>query len=105
MIATGRFEEALKAWRASTRLVMRLKGANVHPDRQHLVAAPSSYLEALASGIAVPFLPERIASISHAAVEPRLFPKRFARYRMGRWTQDLRSPCPHARGGPALTPE
>jgi hypothetical protein len=100
MIATDRFEEALKEWRASTKLVMRFKGANVHPDRQHLVAARSSDLEALASGMAVPFLPTWIASMSHAAVEPRLFPKRFARYRMGRWTQNLKSPCLHARGGP-----
>ena len=69
MIASDRFEEALKEWRTSTKLVMRFKGANVHPDRRHLVAARSSDLEALASGMAVPFLPTWIASISYAAVE------------------------------------
>lgn len=100
MVATDRFEEALKEWRASTKLVMRFKGVNVHPDRRHLVAARSSNLEALASGLAVPSLPAWFASMSHTVGEPRLFPKRFARYGMGRWTQKLKSPCLRASRGP-----
>lgn len=100
MIATGCFEEALKGWRASAKLVMRFKGVNVHADRQHLIAARSSDLEALASGMAIPFLPRWMASMSYAPAEPRLFPKRFARYRMGPWSENLKSPCLHARGGP-----
>jgi hypothetical protein len=100
MIAGDPFETALEEWRASKKLVMMLKGVNVHPDRQHLIAARSVDLEALASGAVVPFLPRWIASMSHTAIEPRLFPKRFARYRMDRWTQVLESPCVHARGSP-----
>jgi len=93
MVALPELAEALARWRRGRALVMTFRGANVHPDRRHLAAARESDHAALAARLASPGLPRWAAVLTHDYPEPRLFPRRFARYsaRIG-WTQTLDSP-------------
>jgi glycosyltransferase involved in cell wall biosynthesis len=96
MIATERFYEALQKWQQSSAVVMFLSGANVHWDRQHLIAARSSDATQLAEGLTVPVVPRWVTSMSYTAAEPRLFPRLWARYVPGNWwTYRLSSPFVH----------
>jgi hypothetical protein len=93
MVALPELATALAGWRRGRALVLTFRGANVHPDRRHLAAARESDHAALAARLASPGLPRWAAVLSHDFPEPRLFPRRFARYsaRLG-WTQTLDSP-------------
>lgn len=98
MVALPGLGARLQQWRASRKPIMTLYGANVHPDRQHLLAARISDREVLEKKLGDAGIPKWVASLTHDAPEPRLFPKRFARYRnrVG-WTQSLESPFYDAR--------
>ncbi len=92
MIATDAFYTSIEEWRGSSKVAMVFKGANVHPDLQHLIAAKSSDREALSVSLAVPVLPGWVTSMTHTWPEPRLFPRFLAAYEMGDWTHRLVSP-------------
>ncbi len=92
MIATERLYAALREWRGSSRAVALFRGANVHPDRQHLVAARTGDRRSL-PGTPTGGMPAWVTSLTNDYPEPRLFPSLLARYDGGRrWTQELRSP-------------
>jgi hypothetical protein len=93
MIALDSFRTALMEWRQSRKPIMIFKGANVHPDFRHLIAAKSSDREALLASLSVPGLPRWATSLTYDYPETRLFPKFLAKYEssMG-WTQRLWTP-------------
>lgn len=93
MIATAALDHALESWRRSDASVLIFNGANVHPDRRHLLAAKVTDRQALATGLDAPGMPAWAASLTYDYAEPRLFPALLARYRSGTgWTQTLTSP-------------
>jgi glycosyltransferase involved in cell wall biosynthesis len=92
MIATDAFYDSIKAWRGSTKVAMVFKGANVHSDLQHLIAAKSSDRDALAASLTVPVFPGWVTSMTYTTPEPRLFPRFLATFEMGQWTHHLASP-------------
>jgi glycosyltransferase involved in cell wall biosynthesis len=93
MIATAAFARGLEAWRRSAASLLILRGANVHPDRRHLLAARVTDRETLTAGLDAPGMPAWVTSLTYDYAEPRLFPARFARYQPGAgWTQTLESP-------------
>jgi hypothetical protein len=98
MIATSVLARSLAAWRGSSKPVLMIHGANLHPDLEHLLAARSSDRERLLATLELKRMPRWVTSLTHDASEPRLFPRRFARYdtQLG-WTQKLESPYCDAR--------
>jgi hypothetical protein len=93
MIALDSFRTALNDWRRSKKPILIFKGANIHPDFRHLIAAKSSDREALLAPLSVPGLPRWVPSLTYDYPETRLFPKFLAKYEssMG-WTQRLCTP-------------
>lgn len=100
MIATETFRDALVQWRAAPAPILAMNGANVHPDRMHLVAASSSDRAAMLERVDGPGMPSWVTSLTHDAPEPHLFPRWRARYENRNWTQKLSSPY----ADPALAP-
>ena len=93
MLARDAFYRALDDWRASPKPILMFRGANVHPDLEHLVAARSTDRVSLLASLRVPGLPLWVTSLTYDALEPRLFPRAFARYDSTLlWTQYLSSP-------------
>ena len=93
MVALDALARALEAWRRSSRQVLVMHGINVHRERRHAITAHCTDREALLGRLAVPGLPRWATSLTFDYPEPRLFPKRFARYTTRiRWTQELASP-------------
>lgn len=93
MVALDGLASAIAAWRRSERQVLVMHGVNVHHERRHAIAAASADREALLTRLAVPGLPRWVTSPTFDYPEPRLFPKRFARYTTRiRWTQELATP-------------
>lgn len=93
MVAVDEFQQHVADWRSSGRPVMVFHGANVHPDRRHLIAARTADREALISKLEVPGLPQWATSLSHDYPEPRLFRRQGARYETTLlWTQHLSTP-------------
>jgi glycosyltransferase involved in cell wall biosynthesis len=93
MIATPSFREALDLWRSTGKAILVVNGANVHPNRSHLLAAISSDKDELLARLEVPALPLWATSLTYDAPEPRLFPRARARYGEGKgWTQALVTP-------------
>jgi glycosyltransferase involved in cell wall biosynthesis len=93
MIATPAFADAMATWRRSGKAVLVVNGANVHPNRCHLLAARSSDSDAMLSRLRLPGMPQWVTTLTYDAPEPRLFPRAFARYGEGKgWTQALSSP-------------
>lgn len=80
MIALPGFARALEAWRRSQRPVLMLSGANVHPDRRHLLAARSGDRHAIERRYGIPRLPRWASTLTTDAPEPRLFPRLGAFY-------------------------
>ena len=98
MIASAGLHRALDDWRRSSHLVLMMRGANVHQDREHLAAARSSDREALVANLRYPRMPTWVTSLSHDFLEPRLFPRLLARYdHPTGWTQSLTSPFLNGR--------
>jgi hypothetical protein len=93
MIALPALHTALTSWRDSERELMLFHGANVHPDRRHLIAARCTDRDELLPKLKVPGMPAWVTSLTYDAVEPRLFPKHGASYTYeNRWTQKLQAP-------------
>jgi glycosyltransferase involved in cell wall biosynthesis len=93
MVALDRLRTELEEWRTSGLPVMAFHGVNVHPDRRHRIVARSDDRDALLARLEVPALPKWVTTLTYDFPEPRLFPRRGARYesRM-RWTQRLELP-------------
>jgi len=93
MVALDSFYESLAEWKSSKAQVMVFNGGNVHPNRRNLIAARTSDREQLLQKLGVPGLPRWATSLTYDFPEPRIFPKRGARYHSDlRWTQSLSSP-------------
>jgi hypothetical protein len=94
MIATDALAGALDTWRRSGRLVMSFCGANLHPDRSHLLAAIETDRAVLNARLSTPDVPVWAADLTYDHLEPRVFPKPMARFEMELgWTQRLSSPA------------
>lgn len=94
MIALPALSVALTAWRESGREVLVFHGANVHPNRTHLVKARCGDREELLRGLSVPALPRWVTSLTYDHPEPRLYPRAGARYTNRiLWTQELSAPA------------
>lgn len=94
MIALDTFAGWLERWRSSDREVLKIHGANVHPDLEHLIAARTDSRDELLPKLSVPGLPAWVTSLTHDYPEPRLFPRAGARYtNRVRWTQGFESPA------------
>jgi hypothetical protein len=94
MLALDGFAESVSRWRRSQQEVLVMHGANVHPDRAHLISARTREREPLLEQLRVPGLPRWVTSLTYDYPEPRLFPRVGARYHSDlRWTQSLASPC------------
>ena len=104
MVAREAFYASLAGWHTSGKPVMRFNGANVHPDRKHLIAAKTSDREALLASLSVPGLPKWVTVLTYDFEEPRLFPRAFARFdNKNLWTQQLAGPFRDRRFAAKLT--
>jgi hypothetical protein len=93
MIALPALGRELTAWRASRRPILVMNGANVHPDRRHLIRARTEDRDALAAQLDVPGLPSWARSLTYDHPEPRLFPRQGASYEASLgWVERLSSP-------------
>jgi hypothetical protein len=93
MIATDALGEYVDQWRGMHKAVLRLRGANVHPDRLHLAASKSTDADQLAESMPVHRIPRWLTSMGYTYPEARVFPRFGARYGTGVWwTQTLSSP-------------
>lgn len=92
MIAAPLFHRELARWRASTQEVMVFFGANVHPDRRHLIRARETEPEALLARLQFRAMPDWVAWLTYDYPEPRLFPREDAVYVSVPWTQTLETP-------------
>jgi glycosyltransferase involved in cell wall biosynthesis len=104
MIAHDTFAATLAAWRRSPVPVLRLRGANVHPDRRHRAASRSADRAALVARQEGANIPGWVTALDSDYPEPRLFPRAGARYdhRAG-FTQTLASPFLDRRFGAAMS--
>lgn len=93
MIALPGLARQIDAWRASARPILVMNGANVHPDRHHLVRARIGDKARLAAQLDVSGLPTWASSLTYDHPEPRLFPRKGASYdtSLG-WVERLASP-------------
>jgi len=93
MIALPALAEQLAAWRATGRPILIMNGANVHPDRRHLIRALCDDHAALQARLESPGLPRWAGSLTYDFPEPRLFPRTGASYdsSLG-WVERLSSP-------------
>jgi glycosyltransferase involved in cell wall biosynthesis len=86
MVATGAFAGAVAEFRRSRRLVLEIRGANLHPNGTNVVCGASGRAGA---GRDV----HDNWTASHTDLEPRLFPRFRARYDTGfSWCERLVSP-------------
>jgi hypothetical protein len=93
MIATRHFHASVEAWRRSSSEVVFLRGANVHPDREHLIAAISTDRDALLASLSVPGLPRWATNMTRDSPEARIFPAAGSRFTNDRlWTQRISTP-------------
>jgi glycosyltransferase involved in cell wall biosynthesis len=94
MIALPSFQAAMEDWRNGSKPVISIYGLNLHPSRSCYMAARCTDREPLLARLSVPGLPWWATVLTRDSKEPRLFPRRFARYGNGlHWTQGLDSPC------------
>lgn len=93
MIALPGLAEAICAWRESGRPILEMNGANVHPDRRHLIRARIEDKAELAAQLPVPGLPAWACKLTYDHPEPRLFPRQGAEYdtSLG-WVERLSGP-------------
>jgi glycosyltransferase involved in cell wall biosynthesis len=85
MVATKTFAEHLEMFRKSTFVMMGVFGANLHPDRRHLVAASEPIQEQIKNGMDLDQTSVLNWTSPYTALEPRLFPRLFSSYRADRW--------------------
>jgi hypothetical protein len=102
MIATEAFHRGLADWRRSRCMTVFVRGANVHPDRIHLLGAKTTDVEHSGDGHPEG-VPEWVRTMSHTANECRVFPRLRARYETREeqwWSEYLATPylrSPYAR--------
>ena len=90
MIATQYFCEVVQAWRSSDVQVVFLRGANVHPDREHLISAVCTDREVILASLSVPGLPRWATFMTLDSPEARIYPKCGSRFTTDRlWTQRI----------------
>jgi len=98
MIALDRFHQGVSQWRESDLPIMVFYGANVHPDRQHLLSAKVESKDELASRLTTPGMPSWVTSLTYDYPEPRLFPKHGACYESSlKWVEQFDSPFYRSR--------
>jgi hypothetical protein len=93
MIATDHFHEVVRRWRESDAQVVFFRGVNVHPDREHLIAAVSTDRDAMLASLRVPGLPRWATHMTRDSPEARIYPTRGSRFTTDRlWTQRISTP-------------
>jgi len=93
MIATEHFYDTVRAWRESDTQVVFCRGVNVHPDRQHLIAAISTDRDAMLSSLSVPGLPRWATRMTRDSPEARIYPNPGSTFTTDRlWTQRISTP-------------
>ena len=93
MIATDYFYEIVSAWRHSDKQVVFLRGVNVHPDREHLIAARCTDRDAILASLSVPGLPRWATHMTRDSPEARIYPTQGSRFTTDRrWTQRISTP-------------
>jgi hypothetical protein len=93
MIATSHFRETVAAWKRSDARVVFLRGVNVHPDREHLIAAVSTDREAILRSLRVPGLPRWATHMTRDSPEARIYPTAGSTFTADRlWTQRIATP-------------
>lgn len=103
MVARDSLAHALVRWRREKKPVLSFFGLNVHPSRTCYMAPRCTEREPLLAQLDVPGLPLWVTVLTRDAREPRLFPRRFARYGLGKhWTQGLDTPCTDRGTGQSL---
>jgi len=93
MIALPELGNEMAAWRTSGRPILVMNGANVHPDRRHLIRARIEEKSELAAQLETPGVPAWASRLTYDHPEPRLFPRADAGYEpsLG-WVERLGSP-------------
>jgi glycosyltransferase involved in cell wall biosynthesis len=100
MVATPALERHLQILRNSHHLILRVFGANVHPDRRHLVSASPTDQETIQNRMQARMTVENWTS-QYTDAEVRLFPKFLSQYRNDFWwCESLHTPWVH---WPSLT--
>jgi len=93
MIALPALADEIAAWRAGGRPILVMNGANVHPDRRHLIRARIEDKALLAAQLETPGLPAWACRLTYDHPEPRLFPRVGAGYESSLgWVERLSSP-------------
>jgi hypothetical protein len=102
MIATERFYDSVERWRSSDKVIVFHRGANVHPDLEHLVGAVDKDPERFESLLTLPdeTLPDKkaiglaklVSRLTYTADEPLVFPRFLTRHTPGPWSEELRTP-------------
>jgi Beta-1,4-N-acetylgalactosaminyltransferase (CgtA) len=85
MIATKAFAEHVDLFKNSSYVIMGVFGANLHPDRRHLVAASDSVQQQIKEGMDLDQTSVLNWTSPYTALEPRLFPHFLSSYRADRW--------------------
>lgn len=93
MIALPALANEIAAWRTARRPILVMNGANVHPDRRHLIRARVEDKATLQAQLDTPGLPAWACRLTYDHPEPRLFPRDGAGYddSLG-WVERLVSP-------------
>jgi Glycosyl transferase family 2 len=84
MVATPNLAVHIEHFRNSSDLVMKIFGANLHPDRYHLVGASADTQQEIQTRMETPMSVENWTA-PYTDLEPRLFPRVLARYRTDFW--------------------
>ena len=85
MVATPAFAAHIDIFKNSSYVMMGVFGANLHPDRRHLVAASESARREIKKGMDLDETSVLNWTSPYTALEPRLFPRLFSNYRADRW--------------------
>jgi len=92
-IATAELPLALQAWRRSSAAALAFRGANVHPDRRHLIAARLSDPAEIVRPLTIPQAPKWVRTMSYTYPDWFLFPRVGARFtNRVWWCETLQSP-------------
>lgn len=84
MVATPFFAEQIEVFRRSKHLIVQIIGANVHPDRCHLIGASAEQQRRILEGMGAPMTVENWTA-PYTDAEMRLFPRLAAEYRNDFW--------------------
>jgi hypothetical protein len=85
MVATDAFAAHLDRFKNSSHVFMGVFGANLHPDRRHLVAASETAQQQIKEGMDLDQTSVLNWTSPYTALEPRLFPRFLSSYRADRW--------------------